>query len=76
MKYKVGDKVKIKSMEWYDKYRNQLGDVECVGMAFTKAMSTFCGSIMTIVGTKDDKGYRMDGTGYVFTDEMIKGKAI
>lgn len=74
MKYKIGDTVKIKSAEWYDKYRNQLGDVECAGIAFTKDMSAFCGAAMTIVGTKEGKGYRMDGTGYVFTDEMIKGK--
>ena len=73
MKYKVGDKVKIKSVEWYDKYRNHLGCVECEGVVFTKDMSAFCGAVMTII-SESHGGYRMDGTGFVFTEEMIKGK--
>lgn len=28
MKYKVGDKVRIKSLDWYNKNKNKYGDVD------------------------------------------------
>jgi len=73
MKYKVGDKVKIKSTEWYNKYRNHLGNVECGVLSFTHDMSGLCGTVMAIVSAQDNC-YKMAGCGFTFTDEMIKGK--
>lgn len=51
MKYKVGDKVKIRSLKWY----NALRDFDILasvkfdnGALFTGEMSSYCGKIATI----------------------------
>ena len=61
MKYKVGDKVKIKSLDWYKKtlrlpsklswINKQIGffeGIRCGSRVFTDAMCKFCGKVMTI----------------------------
>ena len=51
MKYKVGDRVKIKSLDWYNKYKNRHGDINygCeTEILFTSEMSSFCGQVVTI----------------------------
>lgn len=86
MKYKIGDKVKINSLEWYKKTLNIprklswiskpdgfFEGIRCGSRVFTDAMCKFCGKIMTIqeVGITF---YLMeeDTIGYEFTDEMIE----
>ena len=48
MKYEVGDKVRIKSFDWYNKNRDEIGQVECGMVCFIAAMATFCDKIVTI----------------------------
>lgn len=51
MKYKVGDRVKIQSLERYNKYKNRNGDINygCeTEILFTSEMSSFCGQVATI----------------------------
>ena len=84
--YKVGDRVRIKSLDWYKKTLNtpsklswidkQTGffeGIRCGSRVFTDAMCKFCGKVMTIkeVGITF---YLMeeDKIGYEFTDEMIE----
>ena len=45
MKYKVGDKVRIKSLEWYNENKNMRGDVEHydANNSFVSSMSSYCG---------------------------------
>lgn len=50
-KYKVGDRVKIKNLEYYNKYKNRYGDINygCeTEILFTSEMSSFCGQVITI----------------------------
>ena len=54
MKYQVGDKVKIKSIEWYNANKNSDGTVEGVGDVFIDVMSEYCGRTATVV-TVDEK---------------------
>lgn len=81
MKYKAGDRVKIKSLDWYNENKNKQGNTSfpCqVGVAFTSEMSFFCGQIVTITQIEDIKDrefyhIREDKGVYVWADEMIEG---
>ena len=75
MKYKVGDKVKIKSLDWYNENKDETDDIECSNnIWFYREMSKFCGKVMTISHIRADH-YTMveDLVGY-WTDEMIECK--
>ena len=73
LKYKEGDKVLIKSIDWYNKYKDEDGDVLCGEFVFLKDMKKFCSETLTISADVDD-GYLMfeDDHGYVWTDEMFE----
>ena len=53
MKYKPGDKVKIKSLDWYNTFKDEYGVVDCGQWLFEKEMSKFCGKIVTICESDD-----------------------
>ena len=76
MRYKVGDKVIIKSLEWYYKNRDEIGQVDCGKACFTSSMITFCRQIVTISSILSSREvYRIKEDGGIFnwTDEMIEG---
>ena len=86
MKYKVGDRVRIKSIDWYNKNKNSNGDVvvlnkvphfswcENVRTVFTKDMAKFCGKVVTIEIVWTVNYSIVEGTHRdYFTDEMIEG---
>ena len=75
MKYNVGDRVKIKSLDWYNENRSKShGTVACGGKYFDYDMREWCGKTLTIQSIGLDF-YIMeeDNLGYEFTDEMIEG---
>ena len=78
MKYKVGDKVRIKSIDWYNENKDDDGFVICGDKVFDDYMSVFCGSVVTIGGVYPYNGYdiREDMCCRTWTDEMIEGLAI
>ena len=47
MKYKVGDKVRVKDLAWYEANKSEDG-VNCDGVFFIKDMSKLCSKIVTI----------------------------
>lgn len=63
MKYKVGDKVKVRSDLNYEKYSE--------GVPFTSEMDKFKGTVLEV--RKIAGGfYEMVGIPYIFTDEMLE----
>ena len=54
MKYKVGDKVKVKSLEWYDENNIENG-FEIDDVRFDPDMCKYCGK--TAIITVESKGY-------------------
>ena len=77
MKYKVGDKVKIKSLDWYNQNKDKNGFVHCGNKIFDNYMSVFCGSVVTICGDYPYCGYdvREDMECRTWTDDMFEGLA-
>lgn len=79
MKYKVGDKVRIKSLDWYNENQDANGDVLCFyGVhKFTKEMSKFCNKTVTISTNLTGDGEYLikddDETNW-WTDDMIECK--
>ena len=71
-KYKVGDKVRIKSLDWYYENKDADGFVHCGDRVFDNYMSVFCESIVTIGGV-GLYGYdiREDLHCRTWTNEMI-----
>ena len=74
MKYSVGQKVKIRSLEWYRDNVNRYGIIECGKYEFFEPMNEYCGKVVTIKRIDDDN-YRIDTDkgAFCWTDEMIEG---
>lgn len=76
--YNVGDKILIKSIEWYDDHKDEDGYVG----DFCPRMKQYCGKVLTIskiVGNyyemKEDNDinkFAIDESKYLFSDNMIE----
>lgn len=66
MKHKVGDKVQIKSIDWYYTTKNSTG--------FVTSMKQYCGKIATITKIRFARNYNLDidGEFFIWTDEMFE----
>ena len=58
MIYNVGDKVRIKSKEWYDENKDEDGNVN-IPFFFNSEMSYYCGEITTITKIEKYSYYRI-----------------
>lgn len=80
MRYRKGDKVKIKSREWYNANKNSEGAVIFHNMRiFDEDMSRFCGRVVTIadyVSRGDYYDIEEDGKVNYWADDMFEGLAI
>jgi hypothetical protein len=75
MKYKPSDKVRIKSLDWYNENKDEYGYVRCVDSLFTPEHSKYCGCEFTISHITEFRipSYVMESNGHEWTDEMIEG---
>ena len=78
-KYKVGDKVKIKSLKWYEANKDPLSGTIYIPCHFTQSMSECCGKIFTIksVGKSVDflpefYIYHLKEIHYNWTEQMFE----
>lgn len=74
MKYKVGDKVKIKGWDWYYSNSDCMGIVNCGDFNFTTLQTSYCGKTLEISSVCDGF-YIMKSVGHLWTDDMIEGLA-
>ena len=72
MKYRAGDKVRIKSLDWYNE--NKVGGL--VGF-FTPSMKKLCGKVVTLDSAYNGKytAIEKEAKGYYLDDSMIEGLA-
>lgn len=76
MKHKVGDKVRIKSKEWWDAQpKNNFGSVYCGTNTFTDMMTYMCGKIVEIRDISEDT-YTIRGDYHNWTDEMFEDSTL
>lgn len=74
---KVGDKVKIKSKEWYEKWKENIcGDV---GISingwlfdFVKPMSDWCGKIMEVKRVDSDGAIKLEGSNFWWHPKFLE----
>lgn len=77
---KVGDKVKIKSREWYEKWKNSSGNVnfDTTDCVFAKGMEDLCGRELTVRDIidfeyfKEGKRWRLSTVSRFFVPEMFE----
>ena len=89
MKYKPGDKVKIKSLDWYNENKIDYGTsygankirshVKCNGYSFLDIMSAYCGKELTVDIVEEDENnistyiMKEPAIPFKFTEGMIEG---
>ena len=77
MKYKVGDRVKVKSIQWFNENSDDNYNVVFAnGWHFSEPMSIFCGKeliIERISHATNPPHYIMKDNIFAWTDEMIEG---
>ena len=72
LKFKVGDRVRIKSIDWYNENKTTHGDIWFDNAVFVGGQSLYCGCELTICLVTDDS-YHVIENDYYWTDEMIEG---
>lgn len=80
MRYKKGDRVKIRSLEWYNANKNSEGAIIFHDLRiFEESMSEFCGKVVTINYYNPRGNYydiEEDGKVNYWSDDMFEGLAI
>lgn len=75
MIYKVGDKVRIKSINWYNEQSNEDGVIDAGGVYLTPSMKEFCGRCATITENIIGNTYKIreDRGEWLWSAEMFEG---
>lgn len=68
---KVGDWVKIKSKEWYEKWKDSSGDI-CISPYLVKGMSLFCGGIYKVKEISLAGNIHLDGLNCAWSVGMFE----
>ena len=71
MKYKIGDRVRIKSLDWYNDNRDYYGNVDCGFYYFTEEMTKYCGKILTIGEVYRNDYELQEDKNFIWTDDMF-----
>lgn len=80
LKHRVGDIVKIKSREWYDKNKDLEGEIYLKDCAFAAPMAKYLGKTATITAITDSISYCLDidkqDWHWHWTDDMFEDEVI
>lgn len=72
-KFKKGDIVRIKSLDWYNKNKDENGDVKVTGYScsFTKELSKFCGKCF-VINKIEGTSFYLNNLSYTFYEWMFE----
>ena len=76
--FKIGDKVRVKSKDWYDKKSNYgRNDIKCEGNTFIPDMARYCGKVVTI-SSRSGNNYKVieDPRCWGWTEDMFEDEVI
>ena len=73
-KYKVGDKVRVKSLEWYNSNKDMYGHIDRGTIIFLKGMSEHCGKEFEISHVDPNGEYSLKENGWLWADWMFEDK--
>jgi hypothetical protein len=73
-KYNIGDKVKVKSIKWYNENKSDDGFIFCRSRFFNPDMSTFCSCILTIKSINSNF-IHVEENIFDWTEDMFEGLA-
>lgn len=73
MIYEIGDKVYVKSIDWYNANKDIYGNVNVSKSFFIPSMKKYCGKMLTITEVLDSH-YKVaeDGGEFYWTDDMFE----
>lgn len=69
MKFKVGDKVRVKSLDWYNENKRHIGCVTIGNYNFSKEMSEYCGMTAIITDIASPNTFQKGGFYFLDIDE-------
>lgn len=75
LKFKVGDRVRVKSLEWYNSSKGAKGNIlssEIAGVDFVKGMDIFCGQVSQIQEVSGNYYILHDCGCYCWQDWMLE----
>ena len=75
LKFKIGDKVRVKSLEWYNSQEKDRVGLIHFGIGFTARMSKYCGRILTIQDIYGDF-YIVNESLFNWQDWMLEDKVV
>ena len=68
---KVGDRVKIKSRDWYEKWKGITNCVD-VHLCFTEDMRCYCGVVFEVEAVKRPNDFRLKNVSFCWSLEMFE----
>ena len=71
-KYKLGDKVRVKSLEWYNSNKNENGEIVKDYITFLEGMSEYCGKECEVSYVYPHGYYLLEGINWYWADWMLE----
>ena len=71
-KHKAGDKVRVKSLEWYNSNKNEDGEITMNRITFIKEMSKYCGEEFEIRYVSPNGICHLKGINWFWSDWMFE----
>ena len=76
-KFKIGDRVKVKSFKWYNDNKDEYNNVSTTHSCFNSGMCCYCGKETIIDAVNEFDLYILrDCDSYIFDDEMLEDSVI